>query len=652
MLLISITAVSAVDVVMPTDATTIRNAVDLVGLGSDAENTITLESITYDTDNTAIALNKNIVFEGNGATLDAKGAGLFFTVNSGVNVTFKNIIFENGVGGQGGAIKNYGFITVIGCTFINNTVNGVGSGSGNSGGAIHNSGTMFIDDCTFIGNKAGVSAGAVYNEVGNNSIIQNSRFYNNTGGHGGAIDIVEGNNILITGCEFIDNFADVTNGGAIYIHTMNDVNGTRIIGSTFENNRATTNGGAIYNLGNNTFVDGSEFTNNTALNGNGGAIENRGTMAADNSIFVNNTASVFGGAISNVGSMEVSRNSMSGNAANNGTSGVVQGAGQMIYNSGTMGVLVLTFIDNQTYYVYDGQLFPLYAKLTDDRGNTVTWQGVSFNVNGNPYGPLNSVEGVIEFIDYTVAGSPGQTIPVTGDYAGHGSFLITRSFDELDSHGDEEDYEIHIDGYRIDIRPGLLRIIANSTAKVTIDWNKDEYFVGETGNCLVTVTNTGNFDDIGTKVVITLPDGFVLDPSTIDALKGTYDPATNTWTIGDLAPGATVTLKFSGKFTKTGTYPVTANLTGTNFEPSNDDDTAIVREPETGTEDDDPIISTDDPDVSKPDPDTPNIDNDNNNNNVSDDITVSAAMKKTGVPILAILLLLLSIIGTCVYRKK
>lgn len=64
----------------------------------------------------------NLVIDGQGHTIDAKGQSRIFYVNS-TTVTLKNIIFINGnaFDKSGGAIYGYGDnLRVINCTFINN----------------------------------------------------------------------------------------------------------------------------------------------------------------------------------------------------------------------------------------------------------------------------------------------------------------------------------------------------------------------------------------------------------------------------------------------------------------------------------------------------------------------------------------------------
>lgn len=93
--------------------------------------------------------------------------------------------------------------------------------------------------------------------------------------YGGAIDIMGGGAITITGCAFNGNATSGSGGGAVYIGNASTV---AITGSTFSDNSATGNGGALYNDDGTVNITGSAFSNNTAT-GNGGAIyNNTGTV--------------------------------------------------------------------------------------------------------------------------------------------------------------------------------------------------------------------------------------------------------------------------------------------------------------------------------------------------------------------------------------
>jgi predicted outer membrane repeat protein len=192
--------------------------------------------------------------------------------------------------------------------------------------------------------------------------------------------------------------------------------GTSISSSTFKNNNATQTGGAIYNAGGILNITDSNFTCNKAGT-NGGAVFSTGSAVANvtNSQFMNNQATTGGGIYNNVNAgMFVSNNTMKGNNAT---------IGKVIYNLGRMGVLNLTYINNGTQKVKDGQQIVLFANLTDDMGNPITGQNVGFYVSGVLMGSSLSNEGYANFT-YKVNGPDGAIFPITGDYNGHTGYNI------------------------------------------------------------------------------------------------------------------------------------------------------------------------------------------------------------------------------------
>ena len=206
---------------------------------------------------------------------DGNGGALF--INDGANVTLGQTTFENNkADNAGGAIfvgpdvregleENYLQIA-SGSEFIGN--------SAVRGGAIYSNGHIgALDNVTFKGNTAVSGGGAILNSAGTMEAITNSLFENNS---------------------------STSTGGAIY----NKGNGTTnaIIGlisnTTFKNNSTTTNGGAIFNGGS---TESTITLVNTTFDGNnadkGGAITSSGIMNISNSTFSNNWAKTQGGAL-------------------------------------------------------------------------------------------------------------------------------------------------------------------------------------------------------------------------------------------------------------------------------------------------------------------------------------------------------------------
>ena len=91
-------------------------------------------------------------------------------------------------------------------------------------------------------------------------------------------------------------------------------------------------------------------------------------------------------------------------------------------------------------------------------------------------------------------------------------------------------------------------------------------------NITFTITATNNGPDDATNVVVTdaLPSGYTLVSATPSA--GTW--AAPTWTIGNLANGASQTLTVVATVKSTGSYANTATITGTQYDPTSSNNTS------------------------------------------------------------------------------
>ncbi|MBR5154151.1 MAG: autotransporter domain-containing protein [Alphaproteobacteria bacterium] len=222
---------------------------------------------------------------------------------------FKNNIADNGgvfaIGGEPSSLK------VNGATFDSNT-------SYAAGGAISNYGGLSISNSTFKNNQSGLikdktlGGGAIaLGAVSSTDIasITNTLFENNTSYmDGGAIGTrhssVANNSAAELNIEatFTGNKAH-NNGGAIYNTFYAGTKGVTVKGD-FTSNTAGKSGGAIYNdgakdlAGNNggvMTISDSTFTGNKAgEKGHGGAILDSGTLTVSNTTFKNNEAYVSG----------------------------------------------------------------------------------------------------------------------------------------------------------------------------------------------------------------------------------------------------------------------------------------------------------------------------------------------------------------------
>ena len=96
---------------------------------------------------------------------------------------------------------------------------------------------------------------------------------------------------------------------------------------------------------------------------------------------------------------------------------------------------------------------------------------------------------------------------------------------------------------------------------------------------VITVTNRGPDGATGVVVSDLLPDGLIYSSSVAD--RGTYDPETGIWTIGDLANGETLTLTIIAKINITGNITNNVSVTGGQYDPElgNNNDTVTSEIP-------------------------------------------------------------------------
>ena len=295
--------------------TDLQNAIDLV------DGILTLDSDIAMTDDEAagfvggVAINKDIVIDGKGHTIDAKNLGRIFSIGEGFTITLTNATLINGKADKGGAIYNDGSLTLSDVKLSDNAAD-------NYGGAVFNNGHLVVGNSVFDSNdvlnrgSASVDYGgaAIYNWYDGVLTVSGSNFTNNIKNYKNGDRLVGA--VATIGDATISDSCFVNNagrwGGAIsasgYLIAGDDVNTLTVSGSTFKEN------GGLYGAG--IFVAGSDFTvsdcvfdkntafgkgNMTPNNNNGAAIEvtdtNKaiaGTIAG--SKFTNNKAQ-YGGAI-------------------------------------------------------------------------------------------------------------------------------------------------------------------------------------------------------------------------------------------------------------------------------------------------------------------------------------------------------------------
>lgn len=218
---------------------------------------------------------KNLTFSNNNTTL--AGGSVFFSNAAGATVTFNNCILtgnsvSNGAGGGAIFFAN-GTLNIIDSLFENN------SSIEEAGAIFGQSGTILITNSIFDANEVTTRGGAIYN-ANANLTITDCVFENNISlNNGGAIVAASSGNLTVSGSLFNGNSGN--RGGAIAVLSTNS--DFVMSNSTFVNNSATLDGGAMYLGGananssiTNTTVFGNTVTNATLNQSKGAGIRMEG----------------------------------------------------------------------------------------------------------------------------------------------------------------------------------------------------------------------------------------------------------------------------------------------------------------------------------------------------------------------------------------
>jgi predicted outer membrane repeat protein len=322
--------------------------------------------------NNNITINRNLSIFGEsqtGTIIDAQNSGRIFLINSGINVTIQNLTFKNGnATDSGGAIYNYGNLTLNNCSFTNNTQSLLTNAGGGAIMADH--GILTVNNCNFLNNWAHESSGAI-------------------AGHYSSV--------TINGSTFNGNSAISGSGGAI-----NNYQGTLSVNdSNFTYNTADQYGGAINNDGGTLTVNNSTFTNNTATHMSGGAISGS-TLTVNGSTFINNTASNYDGGAIGAGTSTITCSTFINNHAyRNG--GVI--------TTGTANINFCRFVNNTA--PGQGSTILCYSGSVNAENN---WWGSNSSPSGEVYGNVDYGPWIVLTINVTPSTvSVGGTSTVTSD---------------------------------------------------------------------------------------------------------------------------------------------------------------------------------------------------------------------------------------------
>jgi hypothetical protein len=316
----------------------------------------------------ATATVSSTTFSNNTAVNYGLGGAIANEVGSLLTVSDHSFFLAN-TAADGGAIGNYGTLTVLDSTFSGNSATDL---SYSGGGAISTYfGNATVNNSTLFNNSANNVGGAIA-QGDSDLTISGCTLSGNSANYGGAIygaGLGDGGTLTVTGGSMLTNNSANYDGGGIY-----DARGTVTVsgGSTLSGNSAGHDGGGIYN-GSDPYIGGSVIVSGSTLSGNSAGYEGGGiyigsgyglsTATITNSTLTANTASFAGGGIFNAsGTVTVSNSStITSNSAGS------EGGG--IYNGGA------PFMPTGTLYVTDSTLCgnnaPLGADLRNLGANTL-----------------------------------------------------------------------------------------------------------------------------------------------------------------------------------------------------------------------------------------------------------------------------------------
>lgn len=296
---------------------------DVITLPSNA-SPYALTIVGANEDNAAtgdLDIKGDLTISGGGAAstiIDGGGLDRIFQILGSAVVTINGITVRNGnVDGGGGGILSDGggSLTLNDCVVTSNK-------SGPPGGGI--SATALVLNRTIVsGNECRGSVGGGVFLINGSSSVVNSTVTGNISvqASGGGISVGGGfhvpTTVSIVNSTISSNIAGSgSEAGGIYV----DLNsGVTITGSTISGNMSTADspGGGIYNLGNLQITD-CTISGNGSNFGNGAGILNLGTLTINASTIRANTTLGKGGGIANSSSLFITNCTISGNTASSG----------------------------------------------------------------------------------------------------------------------------------------------------------------------------------------------------------------------------------------------------------------------------------------------------------------------------------------------
>ena len=273
-------------------------------------------------------------FKNNESQYNRTGGGVIFN-EEGAETIINGGTFEgNKAAGYGGAIINYGKLTINDGTFKGNEAKNGGAIS-----SIASNSELTVNGGSFENNKSTSKWGGAI--VAKNKVsVKNATFDGNVSGNGGAIFAYDANGAAIENCTFKDNSATnentVKHGGALFVNGGKDVS---IKNNTFIKNTAK-DGGALHITGVEGVVEGNTFEENFAERFSSAFHINNSSVTITSNTFKNNgknedkvtsAGTIMVESVKNNGVIEANGNTFENNTAGLGGAAVLQ-AGTVDFN--------------------------------------------------------------------------------------------------------------------------------------------------------------------------------------------------------------------------------------------------------------------------------------------------------------------------------
>ncbi|CAN0227090.1 unnamed protein product, partial [Ascophyllum nodosum] len=255
-------------------------------------------------DGSDLHVRGNVEFTNNSA-FDGGGA-IFASNKSLINVAGTATYDSNYARFGGGAYITFDSdLSASGdITFINNVANETGGGMYLSDGSKMLS-IIVAGNAEWLQNQADIGGGIF---VGGDSLLSLSglvKFLNNSATGGGALALSLAASASFTNIKFLGNTAGLGGGAVVFISSGTRDSVTYVSSSSFDQNRADEDGGAILVVGGIVIVNASYFTENIA-GSSGGAVRSLGITVIDDSSFIGNRGAI-GAALSSLMAIVISR---------------------------------------------------------------------------------------------------------------------------------------------------------------------------------------------------------------------------------------------------------------------------------------------------------------------------------------------------------